>query len=684
MKKLKSKILETNITKLILLSMALTITMVAVISSASAAAPEPNYGSGITVDGSYSDWDLTNDYFADMYEAGDSTKNVTSQLYLRYNCTEKVMYALVLEKDPYKAVLSPDDAFIVITNVNNKVVNGNSGNDGVPPDFKWVNVSDDLKGYEASFNISEGTYLMGAHIEVNYASDPTMRTSSTIRERGEPKLELNISCPDLSNVASIGDFVWEDLNRNGIQDSGEMGIQGVTVNLYTCDGTLIASTTTDSSGLYLFSDLMPGSYYVEFVLPPEYAFSPLDQGSDDEKDSDADTATGKTTCTELVSEEQDLSWDAGMYKLVEALTVSKTADTSYIRTHNWDIDKFVTTENGYMEDGVPKIWLYTDGAGDEQATWTVDVTYGGSVDSDFDVSGVITIENTGDLPATITSIEDVLGGTPVTEVNLPDGVVLPYTLPVGETLECSYSETVGSKIEGSNDVTVTTERDNYEASAEIIWSETPTTENYKTINVEDISDLFGEQTLGTVTAPDNAQFTYSKDFAWADYGKDAGGDYVYNNEATIVETGQSDVATLKVNVQSYMYETAYAKGEGAECFIPTFTNWGWTNLISPGTYEMDLWAGAAQCDTSKGTNVGTVTVVYGSDGYVTVTYNVGAPYLLEETHVYAGYNMFPKDRKGKPTVAPGAYSNGSPFNGDPVYVIAHAVVGIPDPNFGPE
>lgn len=70
MKKLKSEILETNITKLILLSVALTIAMVAVISSASAAAPEPNYGSGIVVDGVYSDWDLTNDYFADMIRAG--------------------------------------------------------------------------------------------------------------------------------------------------------------------------------------------------------------------------------------------------------------------------------------------------------------------------------------------------------------------------------------------------------------------------------------------------------------------------------------------------------------------------------------------------------------------------------------------------------------------------------------
>ncbi|BBL66103.1 hypothetical protein [Methanosarcina mazei] len=558
MKNLKSEILETNITKMVLLSIAFTIAMVALASNASAAAQTPSYGTAI-VDGKYIEWDLNADHFADMHEAYNANKDVLSKLYLRYNCSAKVMYVLVLRVPPYEVQPTADDAWVRIDSAEGApVVSGTTGNDGIPPDFEWVkNDTGTIIGYEASFPLEPGTHTIGAHIQIKPG-----RTSGTI----DKQIPLVINCQQR-----------------------------------------------------------------------------------------------------------------------EELTVTKTAVTSYTRTHNWDITKSVTTEYGEKENGSPKIWLYADGSGNEPATWTVDVKHKGYEDSDFDVSGVITIENTGDLPATITSIEDVLGGTPITEVNLPEGVVLPYTLPVGETLECSYSETVGSKIEGSNDVTVMTDRNNnYEASAEIIWSNTPNTENYKTITISDISDLFGEVNLGTVTAPENAQFTYSKDFAWEDYGKDAGGDYVYNNEATIVETGDSDDATLKVNVQSYMYETAYAKGDGATCFIPTFKNWGWTNLISPGTYEMDLWAGAAQCDTSKGTLVGSVTVTYGSDGYVTADYNVGTPYILEETHVYAGYEMFPMDKKGNPTVAPGAYSNASPFDDRDVYVIAHAVVGIPDPNFGPE
>jgi hypothetical protein len=361
----------------------------------------------------------------------------------------------------------------------------------------------------------------------------------------------------------------------------------------------------------------------------------------------------------------------------ENLDVTKTVVTSYTREHFWDIDKSVDTEYGYEHNGFPKIWLYIDGSGDETATWTIDVTYEGYQDSGWNVSGTITIENTGTLDAVITSVDDVLGGEPI---DVDCGVTFPYTLPVGDTLTCTYDE--DGYFEGYNVVTVTTERDVYGDTKPIVWG-APTTEINKTVTIKDISDLFGEVDLGTVTAPNGAQFTYTKDFAWEDYGADFCGDYTYDNTAMIVETGQEADATLLVNVQCFIYETAYAKGDDAVCFIPTFSNWGWTNPIEPGVYIWDLWAGAAQCDTDKGTWVGLVIVVYGADGYVTVDYLVAAPYLLDETHVYAGYDMFPKAKNGNPTVAPGQYYNDSPFDGSEVYVIAHAVVGLPDPNFGP-
>ena len=49
-------------------------------------------------------------------------------------------------------------------------------------------------------------------------------------------------------TASLGDYVWLDTNGNGIQDDGDTGINGVTVNLYDCAGNPLASTTTADDG----------------------------------------------------------------------------------------------------------------------------------------------------------------------------------------------------------------------------------------------------------------------------------------------------------------------------------------------------------------------------------------------------------------------------------------------------
>ncbi len=119
-------------------------------------------------------------------------------------------------------------------------------------------------------------------------------------------------------LASIGDTVWYDTNANGIQDHGETGVPGITVTLMDTNGTQIATTTTDSSGQYLFTEVMPGGYQVQFdlnTIPDSYLVSPKDQGSDDGQDSDTDPNTGKTTMTTLEPGENDVSWDLGIYPL---------------------------------------------------------------------------------------------------------------------------------------------------------------------------------------------------------------------------------------------------------------------------------------------------------------------------------------------------------------------------------
>jgi len=487
---------------------------------------------------------------------------------------------------------------------------------------------------------------------------------------------------------------FSDLDAEGDKDDGEPGLAGWTI---TIDGT-------GPDGLPIYEEVVTGPDGFWDWQSPTYTFNGNNQPQDvnltvcevlqsgwTQSYPNASTVPTDPSVT-VVNDCYVISFtptgfdefmflDFGNFK--EELTVNKTAETSFTREHFWDIAKSVDTENGYTHDGFPKIWLYVDGSGNETATWTVDVTYQGYNDYDYNVSGDITIENTGTVTAVITAVDDVLGGT---SIAVDCGVAFPYDLAVGDTLTCTYDE--DGYFTGSNVATVTTERDTYSGSADIIWGD-PTTEINKTVTIEDISDLFGTVALGTVTAPNDATFTYEKAFTWADYGADFCGDYVYDNTATIVETGQSASATLKVNVQCYIYESAWAEGSGAGVTANSFcdngfSNWGWSNQIGPGTYGgWTLWAGAGQCDTSKGLDVGTVDVVYDGGGNVTVTYNLNSPYILRETHVYVDVGMFPLNDAGDPTTAPGQYYNASPFGGELVYVIAHAVVGIPDPAFGP-
>ncbi len=133
--------------------------------------------------------------------------------------------------------------------------------------------------------------------------------------------------------SSLGDRVWEDTNKNGIQDAGEQGIANVTVKLYDCSGNLLAQTTTDANGYYLFGNLNAGSYTVQFVKPSGYTFTIQDANSNgsDGTDSDADVTTGKTTCIALAAGENDMTWDAGLYKPETEkadLKIEKSVDNS--------------------------------------------------------------------------------------------------------------------------------------------------------------------------------------------------------------------------------------------------------------------------------------------------------------------------------------------------------------------
>ena len=58
------------------------------------------------------------------------------------------------------------------------------------------------------------------------------RTAEFNLEMGEIDVTWDAGLIGQPADASLGDFVWEDWNANGIQDEGEPGIGGVIVRLF--------------------------------------------------------------------------------------------------------------------------------------------------------------------------------------------------------------------------------------------------------------------------------------------------------------------------------------------------------------------------------------------------------------------------------------------------------------------
>lgn len=93
-------------------------------------------------------------------------------------------------------------------------------------------------------------------------------------------------------------YVWLDSNQNGVQDANEPPIPGVGFELYSLSNPaqVIAVTSSDASGLYIFSSIAPGSYFIRTITStfPQGAFITTPDLTTDNKDSDFNQASFTT------------------------------------------------------------------------------------------------------------------------------------------------------------------------------------------------------------------------------------------------------------------------------------------------------------------------------------------------------------------------------------------------------
>lgn len=171
-------------------------------------------------------------------------------------------------------------------------------------------------------------------------ADQILRTIAIAPQSNEQQtVTYDIGLYAGQRTGQIGDRVWQDTDGDGLQDAGEPGIGGVTVQLWACSDPArlrcgsgdpfgsYRTVTTDSSGQYLFPTLPPNYYRIVFPsLPPGYTLAPANRGVDDALDSDVAAGTNFIPPRPVYSQTVDRSNDLGLVPAVGDITVVLDGD----------------------------------------------------------------------------------------------------------------------------------------------------------------------------------------------------------------------------------------------------------------------------------------------------------------------------------------------------------------------
>ncbi len=172
----------------------------------------------------------------------------------------------------------------------------------------------DSNGIYSFDNLPAGNYLIEEIVPTGYVA-VTATVIDVDLDAGEFISGLNFK--NRLVKSSVGNYFFIDNNSNGIQDTGDQGVNGVTVKLLDQGGNVIATTVTDwdgsatpNAGYYLFYNLDAGQYRVEFDVPTGVQFTLKDIG-DNSLDSDANS-NGMTDQFSLGVNQHRRDVDAGV------------------------------------------------------------------------------------------------------------------------------------------------------------------------------------------------------------------------------------------------------------------------------------------------------------------------------------------------------------------------------------
>lgn len=136
-------------------------------------------------------------------------------------------------------------------------------NDNANPDWNTDNNDNGLGTGTGEVFSEVVTLTPGGGSRPNSSPKPNVQVTQADGTTTDPTVDFGF----VATTYALGNRVWFDTNNNSVIDAGEVGVNGVAVELYAANdlSTVLASDTTANGGYYLFDNLPAGDYVVRIA-----------------------------------------------------------------------------------------------------------------------------------------------------------------------------------------------------------------------------------------------------------------------------------------------------------------------------------------------------------------------------------------------------------------------------------
>ena len=224
--------------------------------------------------------------------------------------------------------LTPMDAAISANRTYNYPGKG-TFSDTVGPAEKYANVSIAAMGGW----VGPGTVTGVARATAQATASSSGNADLSVRTSADVKFCVTYDYT-VDVTVCIGDYVWEDTNENGVQDTGEAPVVGRTIVVRDASGNVLGTATTDASGHWTACNLEPNVACVVSVdLPDGWTVTGAGRGTDPARDSNGvATASGDATIACVTPPTgSDLTFDVGIIRADTPVSASSSPGKVFVR-----------------------------------------------------------------------------------------------------------------------------------------------------------------------------------------------------------------------------------------------------------------------------------------------------------------------------------------------------------------